>query len=137
MEDAVRDEHLFIDIVRRVQMCEQRIDKVPHDNRRIGDARNRPGRNDAHAGDLEVAVQVAFRRFLGFHIVIEDMKRVVIRVFRIDPVACEASAETVGTVVHDADRIDRRLTVDAAPSETVYDPAYRASRRDPDFSFFF
>ncbi len=61
--------------------------------------------------DDEVLVDVAFELFLALLVVEHQVKSVIVLVLRIDAVCCEASAQAVGPVVHELDRLD-----DPAPS---------------------
>ena len=53
------------------------------------------------------------------------MKRIVVGILRIDAVACEAAAQTVGAVMHRGDGADDRLAADPAalPGEDAGDGA--------------
>ena len=51
-------------------------------------------------------IQELLAGILDVRLIIEQMERIAVCIFRIDTVSCEAAAQTVGTVMHHGDGAD-------------------------------
>ena len=89
----------FIDLQTFYQRM-QRGEKIPPDDRFVGDLRHFPCRDALGTGHFKSFFQESFAVLTARTIVKKHMKGIKIFVLRVDTVAGESSAETVGTVVH-------------------------------------
>ena len=93
------------------------------------------GRDLGQVYDVEMLLDLALALVLCRLRVEKYMKRIVVGVFRIDAVACEAAAQAVGTIVHGADGVDDAGAV-LACAVLMEDAGDRAAGGDADLPFF-
>ena len=93
------------------------------------------GRDLGQVYDVEMLLNLALALVLCRLRVEKYMKRIVVGVFRIDAVACEAAAQAVGTIVHGADGVDDSGAV-LACAVLMEDAGDRAAGGDADLPFF-
>ena len=133
-DDKAGDELALIQLAGG-QLGVQRGDEVAPDHGLIRDARMPARRDLGEVYDVEMTLDLLFAGLLGGLCVVEHVECVVIRVFRIDTVACKTAAQTIGAVVHGADRLDDACAV-LACAVLVEDTGDRAAGGDADFAFF-
>ena len=80
--------------------------EVTPDQRLIRNRRMLSGRNAGHGCDFKMFIQELLAGILDVRLIIEQMERIAVCIFRIDTVSCEAAAQTVGTVMHHGDGAD-------------------------------
>ena len=117
------------------ELGRQRGDEITPDHRLIRDARMLTGRDLGQVYDVEMLLDLALALVLCRLRVEKYMKRIVVGVFRIDAVACEAAAQAVGTIVHGADGVDDAGAV-LACAVLMEDAGDRAAGGDADLPFF-
>ena len=133
-DDEACDELALVELARG-ELGRQGSDEVAPDHRLIRDARMLTGRDLGQVYDVEMLLDLALALVLCRLRVEKYMKRIVVGVFRIDAVACEAAAQAVGTIVHGADGVDDSGAV-LACAVLMEDAGDRAAGGDADLPFF-
>ena len=113
----------------------QRREKVAEDERLVGHGRELARLNFGGIDDLEMAADERLRALLRSLLVVKEVEGVKVLVVRVDAVAGEPAAQTVGAVVHDGDRLDHTLARHT-PAAAVDDARDRAAGRISELSFF-
>ena len=90
--DAAGGELVFIELAFR-KLCVQRCDEVPPDKRLVRDLRNLADRNFGKVHDVEMLVDELLTFLFCFYIIIENVERILFRIFRVNAVAGEAAAK--------------------------------------------
>ena len=92
--DAAGGELVFIKLAFR-KLCVQRCYEVPPDKRLVRDLRNLADRNFGKVHDVEMLVDELLTFLFCFYIIIENVERILFRIFRVNAVAGEAAAKAV------------------------------------------
>ena len=111
LNDAARDKFVGIELAFG-EFRRQGIDKVPPDQRLVGNLRRLSRGNLGKVYHVEMPLQKLFAFFFGFRVIIKYMKRIEIFIFGIDSVACKSAAKAVGALMHQRNGIDDLLSAD-------------------------
>ena len=92
--DAAGGELVFIKLAFR-KLCVQRCDEVPPNKRLVRDLRDFADRDFGKVHDVEMLVDELLTFLFCFYIIIENVERILFRIFRVNAVAGEAAAKAV------------------------------------------
>ena len=107
--DAPRHILALVEVAVR-KFLRQRREKVAEDERLVGHGRELARLNFGGIDDLEMAADERLCALLRSLLVVKEVEGVKVLVVRVDAVAGEPAAQTVGTVVHDGDRLDSSVS---------------------------
>ena len=94
------------------QLGGKRIDKVPPDQRLIGNSGIFANRNFGKVDDVKMLFQKLLAFLLCGLIVVKYMEGIGVFIFRVDAISGKSAAQSVRTVMHDSHRMDYRFTAD-------------------------
>ena len=131
--DAPCDVFAFVQVAAR-KFLRKRREKIAVNDRFVPNGRDLARLHFRGIDDLKMSAEKGFRFLLRLLFAVKEMKGIKIFVMRIDPVTRKPAAQTVGTIVHDRDRLDHSLAAHglAAP---VYNARDRAARRVSELTF--
>ena len=132
-EHAPGDEFPLVELAVR-QLGGQRGEEIPPNHGLVGDGLQLAGGDFREIDHIEMPIQKILALLAGGGAVVKQMERVIVFIFRVNPVGREPAAQTVGAIVHDGDGLDDGLPVHARARLIEY-PRDGAPGRDAHLPF--